>query len=87
MKVAIFEFIEMIDDLAEILIDRDGLELKYQPDREFNGNYHLTPESQSDYEDYTDEAEEILRKIGIGREDDLDPNEDIAEGTMGWEQS
>jgi hypothetical protein len=87
MKVAIFEFIEMIDDLAEILIDRDGLELKYQPDREFNGNYHLTPESQSDYEDYNEEAEAILRKIGIGREDDLDPNEDIAEGTMGWEQS
>jgi len=86
MKVAIFEFIEMIDDLAEILIDRDGLELKYQPDREFRDNYHLTAESQSDYEDYAEEAEAILRKIGIGRDDDLDPNEDIAEGTMGWEQ-
>ncbi len=53
MEVAVFEFVEMIDDLAEILIDRDGLELKYQPDREFRNNhpyrhYHLTPESQSD---------------------------------------
>ncbi len=85
MKVAIFEFVEMIDDLAEILIDRDGLELKYQYDSKFR-SYHLTPESQSDYEDYNEEAEAILRKIGIGRDDDLDPNEDIAEGTMGWEQ-
>lgn len=86
MKVTVFEFIEMIDDLAEILIDRDGLELKYQYESKFR-SYHLTAESQSDYEDYVEEAEDILRKIGIGREDDLDPNEDIAEGTMGWEQS
>lgn len=86
MEVAVFEFIEMIDDLAEILIERDDLELKYQYDSEFR-SYHLTSESQSDYEDYAEEAEAILRKIGIGRNDDLDPNEDIAEATMGWEQS
>ena len=47
MKVAVFEFIEMIDDLAEILIERDDLELKYQYDSEFR-SYHLTAESQSE---------------------------------------
>ena len=75
----------MMDGLGAIVFDRDGLELKDQYGSEFR-SYHLTPESQSDYEDYCEEAEAILRKIGIGRDDDLDPNEDIAEGTMGWEQ-
>lgn len=100
-NLKINDFILMIDDLAEVLLDRDSVELRYEYDAKFD-SWHLDAESQSDFEDYTEEAEAILRKIGIrgqlssNREDDkplfgsdvdLDPNVDPAEGTMGWEGS
>ena len=94
-NLKINDFILMIDDLAEVLLERDSVELRYEYDAKFD-SWHLDAEGQSDYEDYTEEAEAILRKIGIGREDeeplfgsdvDLEPNVDPAEGTMGWEGS
>ena len=94
-NLKINNFILMIDDLAEILLERDSVELKYEYSAKFD-NWHLDAEGQSDYEDYNEEAEAILRKIGIGGKDDeplfgsdvdLDPNVDPAEGTMGWEGS
>ena len=63
-NLKINNFILMIDDLAEILLERDSVELKYEYSAKF-ANWHLDAEGQSDFEDYTEEAEAILRKIGI----------------------
>ena len=54
-NLKINDFILMIDDLAEVLLERDSVELRYEYDAKFD-SWHLDAEGQSDYEDYTEEA-------------------------------
>ena len=61
---SLYEFMEMSDALVDILLERDNVKLKYEYDEKFD-NWHLNSESQSDFEDYNEEAEGILYEIGI----------------------
>jgi len=61
---SLYEFMEMSDALVDILLERDNVKLKYEYDAKFD-NWHLDSESQSDFEDYNEEAESILYEIGI----------------------
>jgi len=63
-SASLYEFMEMSDALVDILLERDNVKLKYEYDEKFD-NWHLNSESQSDFEDYNEEAEGILYEIGI----------------------